>query len=68
MVALHVGFVDTGLTRALDVPKIAPEIVARAGLDGVASGAHEVLADDVTQAVHRGLAANPPVYLQPFTR
>jgi NAD(P)-dependent dehydrogenase (short-subunit alcohol dehydrogenase family) len=68
VVALHVGFVDTDLTRGLDVPKIAPEAVACAGLDGVAAGAREVLADEVAQAVHRGLAANPPVYLQPLAR
>ena len=48
--------------------KIAPDAVARAGLDGVAAGKLEVLVDDVTQAVRRGLAADPPVYLQPFAR
>ena len=35
VVGVHVGFVDTDLTAALDVAKIAPAAVATAALDSV---------------------------------
>ncbi|GAB3980366.1 SDR family oxidoreductase [Plantactinospora veratri] len=55
---LHVGYVDTDMAAHLDVPKVAPEDVARQALDGVEAGAHEVLADDVTRRVKAGLSAD----------
>jgi short-subunit dehydrogenase len=64
VLALHVGFVDTDLTRGLDVPKSAPEGVVRTALDALEAGASEVLADEVTRQVHAGLSAQPAVYLQ----
>ncbi len=63
VLALHMAYVDTDLTRAFDVPKSSPlEIVQRA-LDGLESGLHEVLADELTQQVKRGLTAPTPSYL-----
>lgn len=62
VVALHVGFIDTDLVRHLPVPKIAPDEVARIGLDAVESGAAEVLVDDVSRGVKTGLSAG--VYLR----
>ena len=68
VLALHVGFVDTDLTRGMDVPKTAPEVVVRTTLDALEAGASEVLADDITRQVHQGLSGNPAVYLQALVR
>ncbi|WP_028604656.1 SDR family oxidoreductase [Ottowia thiooxydans] len=64
VLALHVGFIDTDLTRGLDVPKLAPDDVVRTALDALEAGASEVLADELTRRVHAGLSAQPAVYLQ----
>jgi NAD(P)-dependent dehydrogenase (short-subunit alcohol dehydrogenase family) len=64
VLALHVGFIDTDLTRGFDVPKSAPDAVVRTALDALEAGASEVLADEVTRQVHAGLSASPAVYLQ----
>jgi NAD(P)-dependent dehydrogenase (short-subunit alcohol dehydrogenase family) len=54
--ALHVGYMDTDMTRQLDVPKIDPAVVAKLAVDGLAAGAAEVLADDTSRQVQAGLA------------
>ena len=54
--ALHVGYMDTDMTRGLDVPKTDPALVAKLALDGLAAGAVEVLADDTSRRVQQGLA------------
>ncbi|CUJ04497.1 MULTISPECIES: SDR family oxidoreductase [Achromobacter] len=64
VLGLHMGFVDTDLTRGLDAPKSTPESVVRQAFDALEAGAEEVLADDATRQVKQGLAAEPPVYLQ----
>jgi NAD(P)-dependent dehydrogenase (short-subunit alcohol dehydrogenase family) len=53
---LHVGYVDTDMTAALDVAKIAPSLVAAKALDGIESGAYEVLVDEVSQQVKSALS------------
>ena len=68
VLALHVSFVDTDLTKGFDVPKLAPGDVVRTALDALEAGASEVLADELTRRVHAGLSADPAVYLQPFAR
>jgi NAD(P)-dependent dehydrogenase (short-subunit alcohol dehydrogenase family) len=63
VLGLHMAYVDTDLTRGFDVPKSsAQEIVARA-LDGLEAGLDEVLADELTQQVKRGMTAPRPSYL-----
>ena len=37
--SLHVGYMDTDMTRSLDAPKAAPAHVARLALEGVEAGA-----------------------------
>lgn len=64
VLGLHMGFVDTDLTRGLDAPKSTPESVVSQAFDALEAGAEEVLADDATRQVKQGLAAEPPVYLQ----
>lgn len=53
---LHVGYVDTDLTAGVDAPKSSALDVAVLALDGIETGAHEVLADDVSRQVKAGLA------------
>jgi NAD(P)-dependent dehydrogenase (short-subunit alcohol dehydrogenase family) len=54
--ALHVGYMDTDMARHVTAPKTDPAVVAKLALDGLASGAYEVLADEVSQQVQGGLA------------
>ena len=63
VLALHMGYVDTDLTRGLEVPKTRPEDIVRRALDGLEAGEDEVLADDVTLQVKRGMTAARPSYL-----
>ncbi|WP_328694103.1 SDR family oxidoreductase [Streptomyces phaeochromogenes] len=55
---LHVGYVDTDMTAKIDAPKASPEDVAAQALDGIESGAFEVLADDLSRQVKSGLSAD----------
>jgi NAD(P)-dependent dehydrogenase (short-subunit alcohol dehydrogenase family) len=68
VLGMHMGFVDTDLTRGLDMPKSPADVVVRRALDALEAGAEEVLADEVTQQVKRGLSADPGVYLQVLER
>jgi len=56
VVGVHVGFVDTDLTAALDVDKIAPAAVATAALDAVEAGDPEAVVDEVSRQVKAGLS------------
>lgn len=60
---LHMGFVDTDLTKDVTMPKSTPEAIVAQALDALEAGADEVLADDMTRQVKLGLSAQPPVYL-----
>lgn len=60
---LHMGFVDTDLTRDLDVPKANPAEIITQALDGLEAGTQEVLADDMTRQVKQGLSAEQASYL-----
>lgn len=63
VLALHMGFVDTDLTRGIDAPKSTPGAIVERALDALEAGAEEALADEMTQQVKRALVATPPVYL-----
>jgi NAD(P)-dependent dehydrogenase (short-subunit alcohol dehydrogenase family) len=63
VLALHMGFVDTDLTRGFDVPKTSPELIVARTLDALEAGADEVLADDITRHVKQGINAEPSLYL-----
>jgi NAD(P)-dependent dehydrogenase (short-subunit alcohol dehydrogenase family) len=68
VLGLHVGFVDTDLTRGIDLPKLAPaEVVARA-YAALEAGKSEVLIDELSQNVKRGLSEEPGVYLDVVQR
>jgi NAD(P)-dependent dehydrogenase (short-subunit alcohol dehydrogenase family) len=64
VVALHAGFIDTDLARGFDAPKSSPDAIVRTTLAALERGEAEVLADEITRQVHRGLSADLPVYLQ----
>jgi NAD(P)-dependent dehydrogenase (short-subunit alcohol dehydrogenase family) len=63
VLALHMGYVDTDLTRGLDAPKSSPDEIVRRALDGLEAGLDEVLADEITMHVKRGMTAPRPSYL-----
>ena len=68
VLGMHMGFVDTDLTRGIDMQKSAPHAVVERALDALEAGAEEVLADDITRQVKQGLSAEPGVYLQVIER
>ena len=68
VMALHVGFMDTDMTKGMDVPKVDPKEVVRKALDGLQADAAEVLADAITQRVKQGLSAEPGIYLGAVSR
>ncbi len=53
---LHVGGMDTDMSRDLDGPKTAPADVARLAADGLAEGAYEIVVDDISRQVRGGLS------------
>ena len=63
VLALHMAYVDTDLTRGFDVPKSSPQEIVKRAFDGLESGLDEVLADDLTLQVKRGMTAARPSYL-----
>ena len=60
VLALHMAYVDTDLTRGFNVHKSSAEHIVERALDGLEAGLDEVLADELTQQVKRGMAATTP--------
>jgi len=61
--ALHMGFVDTDLTRGIEGAKSTPEAIVRAAFDGLEAGLPEVLADELTRLVKASIGTAAPAYL-----
>ncbi|MFV8050875.1 SDR family oxidoreductase [Mycobacterium sp. 48b] len=55
VIGVYLGYTDTSMIADLDVPKNDPADVARQIVDGIVSGAPEVLADELTRQVHAPL-------------
>jgi NAD(P)-dependent dehydrogenase (short-subunit alcohol dehydrogenase family) len=55
VVGVFVGLVDTDMAKFTDYPKSDPAEVVRQVLDGIESGADEVLADEMTRDVRAQL-------------
>lgn len=55
VIGAYLGYTDTDMISDLDVPKNDPADVARQIVEGVISGAPEVLADELTRTVHAPL-------------
>ncbi|MFT3707448.1 MAG: SDR family oxidoreductase [Archangium sp.] len=62
---LHMGFVDTDMTSAVNMPKSTPADIVQRALDGLEAGTEEILADEFTRQVKQALVAQPPIYVQP---
>jgi NAD(P)-dependent dehydrogenase (short-subunit alcohol dehydrogenase family) len=56
VVGVHVGYVDTDLIASLEVPKLAPSLVAASALDALASGAPEAIVDEFSRTIKAGLS------------
>jgi NAD(P)-dependent dehydrogenase (short-subunit alcohol dehydrogenase family) len=52
--AVMLGPVDTDMNRGLDIPKAAPEDVARGILDGLGRGEEDIFPDPVSRAMAEG--------------
>jgi len=55
--SLHVGYMDTDMTRNLDAPKSDPAVIAKLAIDGIEAGDAEIIADQVSQQVQAGLSS-----------
>lgn len=62
---VHVSFIDTDLTKGLDVPKLNAADVARLTLEGIDADLDEILIDDQTRQVKRSLGSDQAAYLAP---
>jgi NAD(P)-dependent dehydrogenase (short-subunit alcohol dehydrogenase family) len=65
VVGVHVGFVDTDLTKGFDVQKADPVDVVRQAYDALEAGESEVLADDGSRDLKQSLSAAVPGYIDP---
>ena len=63
LLAVHAAFIDTDMARGVPGPKISPDDVVQQAIAALEAGQPELLADATTRDVHRGLAAEPPVYV-----
>jgi len=54
--SLHVGYMDTDMTRHVSAPKADPADIARIAIDGVEAGDAEIVADEVSKMVLAGLS------------
>lgn len=63
VVGVHVGFMDTDMTRDVPGPKTSPADVVRQTLEALEAGREEVLADELTRQVKQGLSAEHGIYL-----
>lgn len=57
VVGVYLAYTDTSMIAHLDVPKNDPADVARQIVDGIESGASEVLADELTRSARAGVFA-----------
>lgn len=65
VLGLHVGYIDTDLTKGLEAPKSSPDEVVRQTYDALEAGRSEVLADVGTRAMKQSLSAELPGYIDP---
>ena len=64
---VHVGYIDTDMVKHVTEPKNDPAHVARMALDGLESGAAEVLVDEITRETKLKLADSPLVMYPQLT-
>jgi len=61
--ALHVGYMDTDMASHITSPKSRPEDVVKLTLAALEAGAEEILADELSQTVKKGLSVDKAVYI-----
>ncbi len=54
---LHVGYMDTDMTRDITAPKSDPRDIARIAVDAISNDEYEIVADDLSAQVRQGLAS-----------
>jgi NAD(P)-dependent dehydrogenase (short-subunit alcohol dehydrogenase family) len=54
--ALHVGYMDTDMARAITAAKSDPADIARLALDGIEAGDTEIIADEISKLALAGLS------------
>jgi len=54
--ALHVGYMDTDMTRHITAPKSDPAVIAKLAIDGIGAGEAEIIADEISRQVRAGLS------------
>lgn len=64
---LHMGYVDTDMTAGVTEPKSSPQEIAKQALDGIESGAHEVLADETSRQAKAGLSGDLTAFYPALT-
>jgi NAD(P)-dependent dehydrogenase (short-subunit alcohol dehydrogenase family) len=57
VMAVHVGYMDTDMVRRFEAPKAQPLDVARLMVHALEAGRHELLVDDFSRQIKRGLSA-----------
>lgn len=68
VLGMHVGFIDTDLTRDIDVPKLQPAHVVERTYAALEDGQKEVLVDELSRKIKLGVAAEPGIYLDLIQR
>ena len=63
VLSLHVGFMDTDMVRHVAAPKSQPDDVVKQVLAALEDGKAEILADEVSRQVKKGLSADTGIYL-----
>lgn len=63
VLSLHVGFMDTDMVRHVAAPKSQPDDVVKQVLAALEAGKAEILADEISRQVKKGLAADTGIYL-----
>jgi NAD(P)-dependent dehydrogenase (short-subunit alcohol dehydrogenase family) len=63
VVGVHAAYIDTDMAKGVQGPKTAPGAVVQQVLAAIEAGLEEVLADEVTRNVKRGLGAERASYL-----
>jgi NAD(P)-dependent dehydrogenase (short-subunit alcohol dehydrogenase family) len=54
--ALHVGYMDTDMTKSIEAAKSDPADIARIAIDGIEADQAEIIADDTSRAVLASLS------------
>lgn len=63
VLGLHVGFMDTDMTKGYDLKKTSPQDAASEALSALESGKEEVLVDENTRLIKQSLSTERAYYL-----